>query len=235
MKFLKSDTTFYYVRMGTDNNKTNISTKKKEWSGTGYAIGNKYIVTNYHVVDEAKAIVVKGVGGNLNSNYSAEVVATDKVNDIAVLKITDSRFSGFEAISYNVTTRMADVGEDIFVLGYPLTQTMGNEIKLTNGIISSRTGFQGDVSLYQMSAPIQPGNSVGPMFDSKGNVIGILVAHHAGAENAGYAIKTSYLKNLIESAGLNISLPSGKNLSALSLSEKVKRVRNFVFLIECGK
>ena len=84
-------------------------------------------------------------------------------------------------------------------------------------------------------SPIQPGNSGGPMFDSKGNVIGIVVAHHAGAENAGYAIKTSYLKNLIESAGLNISLPSGKNLSTLSLSEKVKRVRNFVFLIECSK
>jgi S1-C subfamily serine protease len=224
-----------FVKLYPVGNYDETPSAKCKWSGTGWAIGNGYIVTNYHVVDDAKTIVVKGIGGNLNTNYAAEVVATDKVNDIAVIRINDRSFNGFEAISYNVTTHMADVGEDIFVLGYPLTQTMGNEIKLTNGIISSRTGFQGDVSLYQMSAPIQPGNSGGPMFDSKGNVIGIVVAHHAGAENAGYAIKTSYLKNLIESAGLNISLPSGKNLSALSLSEKVKRVRNFVFLIECGK
>ena len=128
---------------------------------------------------------------------------------------------------------MADVGEDIFVLGYPLTQTMGNEIKLTNGIISSRTGFQGDIANYQMSAPIQPGNSGGPMFDSKGDVIGIVCAHHAGAENAGYAIKISYLKLLIESTGLNIALPSNNTISSLSLPEKVKRLRDLVLYIEC--
>lgn len=205
------------------------------WSGTGFAIGNKYIVTNEHVTDGAKTIVVKGVNGNLSTGYTAIVAATDKNNDIAILKINDSKFSSMGTIPYNVPTIMAEVGEDIFVLGYPLTQTMGNEIKLTNGIISSRSGFQGDVALYQMTAPIQPGNSGGPMFDSKGNVIGIVVAHHAGAENAGYAIKTSYLKNLIESAGLNIVLPSGKNLSNLSLSEKVKRIKPFVYLIECSK
>ena len=210
-------------------------TKPKTWSGTGFTLGNGYLVTNYHVVEEAGSISVKGVGGNSYTSYSASVVTADMANDIAILRITDSRFTGFGAIPYNVTTRMAEVGEDVFVLGYPLTQTMGNEIKLTNGIISSRTGYQGDAALYQMTAPIQPGNSGGPMFDSKGNVVGIVVAHHAGAENAGYAIKTSYLKNLIESAGLSILLPSGKNLSNLSLSEMVKRVKPFVCLIECGR
>ena len=130
---------------------------------------------------------------------------------------------------------MADVGESIFVLGYPLTQTMGDEIKLNDGLISSRTGFQGDIANYQMSAPVQPGNSGGPMFNSKGNVIGIVCAHHAGAENAGYAIKISYLKLLIESAGLNITLPTNNTISTLSLPEKVKRVKNFVFFIECSQ
>lgn len=130
---------------------------------------------------------------------------------------------------------MADVGESIFVLGYPLTQTMGDEIKLTDGLISSRTGFQGDIANYQMSAPVQPGSSGGPMFDSKGNVIGIVCAHHAGAENAGYAIKISYLKLLIESTGLSIVLPSNNTISALSLPEKVKRLKNFVYYIECSK
>ena len=152
-----------------------------------------------------------------------------------ILKIEDNQFSGFGTIPYGVSSKMADVGESIFVLGYPLTQTMGDEIKLTDGLISSRTGFQGDIANYQMSAPVQPGNSGGPMFNSKGNVIGIVCAHHAGAENAGYAIKISYLKLLIESAGLNITLPTNNTISTLSLPEKVKRVKNFVFFIECSQ
>lgn len=205
------------------------------WSGSSFALGNGYIVTNYHVVEDAKTINVKGIRGDFNNGYSAEVIATDKMNDIAILKINDSQFSGFGTIPYGVSSKMADVGESIFVLGYPLTQTMGDEIKLTDGLISSRTGFQGDIANYQMSAPVQPGNSGGPMFNSKGNVIGIVCAHHAGAENASYAIKISYLKLLIESAGLNITLPNNNTISALSLPEKVKRLKNFVYYIECSK
>ena len=73
------------------------------------------------------------------------------------------------------------------------------------------------------------------MFDSKGNVIGIVVSGVPGAENVGYAIKTSYLKTLIESAGLNVGLPTNNTVSSLSLAEKVKRVKNFVLYIECSK
>lgn len=211
------------------------SNEPERWSGTCWAIGNGYLVTNYHVVDGAKRITISGIKGDFNNKCSAEIIAIDNVNDIAILHINDEKFSSLGIIPYSVTSRMADVGEDVFVLGYPLTQTMGDEIKLTNGIISSRTGFQGDVSLYQMSAPIQPGNSGGPMFDSKGNVIGIVVAHHKGAENVGYAIKTSYLRMLIETSGIDIPFPKNNTISSLSLAEKVKRVKNFIFYVECSK
>lgn len=211
------------------------NSKPSTWSGTGLAIGNGYIVTNSHVASDAKNITIKGVKGDMNTGYSAKVVANDKTNDLAILKINDSLFKGYGAIPYMVSTRMADVGEDVFVLGYPLTQALGNEIKLTNGIVSSRTGYQGEVSTYQISAPVQPGNSGGPLFDNKGNVIGIVVAGVPGAENVGYAIKASYLKILIESAGLNIKLSANNTISNMSLAEKVKRVKNFVFYIECGK
>ena len=212
------------------------STQEKSlWTGTGFALANGYVVTNHHVIDEAKTISIKGVNGDLNNSYSAEVVITDKTNDIAVLKINDNRFEGFDMIPYAISTKMADVGEEVFVLGYPLTQALGNEIKLTNGIISSRTGYQGDIATYQISAPVQPGNSGGPMFDSKGNVIGIVVAGVPGAENVGYAIKTSYLKILNESAAIEIKLPSNNTLSTLPLSEKVKQAKNYVYYIECSK
>lgn len=204
------------------------------WTGTGYAINNDCIVTNNHVIEDSKSIIIKGIKGNFDIGYKAEVLATDKSNDIAILKIIDSNFKGFGNIPYNIDSRMADVGEDVFVLGYPLTNELGSEIKLTNGIISSRTGYQGNVATYQISAPVQPGNSGGPMFDKKGNVIGIVVAGVPGAENVGYAIKTSYLKILLESVGMKMYKPANNSLLTLSLAEKVKRIKNFVFYIECS-
>ena len=112
---------------------------------------------------------------------------------------------------------------------------MGDEIKLTTGIISSKTGFQGDVALYQISAPIQPGNSGGPLFDRKGNLIGIVNAKHKDAENVGYAIKTSYLKNLIESSTSTSILPNNNQVVGQPLTEKVKKLENYVFMITCSK
>ena len=213
-------------------------TNAEKWSGSGWALGSGYMVTNHHVIDGARTISVKGIGGDLNTSYSAAVVATDKTNDIAVLKIKDSRFKGFGTIPYAVSSRIADKGEEIFVLGYPMTQVLGNEIKYTAGEINSRTGFQGDVVTYQISAPVTHGNSGGPMFDSKGNVIGIVnsgITDKEIAENVGYVIKISYLKILIESTGVNITLPSNNTISTLSKQEKIKRVEKFVYYIECSK
>lgn len=211
-----------------------VKAESTEWTGTGFALNNGYIVTNYHVVEDAKSITIKGIKGDFNNIFSAEVVATDKYNDLALLKISGAGFNGFGTIPYKIKTSLADVGEDIFVLGYPLTSTMGDEIKLTTGVVSSRTGFQGDVALYQISAPVQPGNSGGPLFDGKGNLIGIVSAKHTGAENVGYAIKVSYLQNLVESSITDNIMPTNNTISTLPLTGKVKNVKSFVFLIECS-
>lgn len=227
--------TIVYAKMGASKGSISNSKESGElWTGTGFALADGYLATNYHVVGEATEIQIKGVNGDINTGYKAVLVASDKVNDIAIVRIVDNNFKGFGSIPYSISPNMADVGEDVFVLGFPLTQALGNEIKLTNGIVCSRTGYQGNIATYQISAPIQPGNSGGPMSDSKGNVIGVVVAGVSGADNVGYAIKTSYLKILIESAGLNIKFPTNNSLSTLSLAEKVKRVRNFVFYIECS-
>lgn len=214
------------------NEQTNA--KPQNWTGTGFALRDGYIVTNYHIVDEAKSIFVQGIKGDFTVKYKATIIATDKYNDLALLQISDNRFNGFGIIPYNVKTSVSDVGEDVFVLGYPLTSTMGDEIKLTTGVISSKTGFLGDVSLYQISAPLQPGNSGAPLFDNKGNLIGIVNAKHEEAENVGYAIKTSYLKNLIESSISTSILPNINQIAGLSLPEKVKSLKNYVFMITCS-
>lgn len=205
------------------------------WTGTGFALNKGYIVTNYHVVENAGNIKIQGINGDFVESYNAEIVATDKFNDLALVKISDSKFNEIESIPYKVKTTISDVGEEVFVLGYPMTSTMGDEIKLTTGVVSSRTGFQGDMALYQISAPIQPGNSGGPLFDSNGNIIGVVNAKHKGAENVGYAIKTSYLRNLIESSISADILPVNNQISNLPLTQKVKKVKDFIFIIKCSK
>ena len=179
------------------------------------------MVTNYHVANEASTIEIFGIDGDFTKGYKAKIIGKDKVCDIVLLQLEDVNNRAYwEAIPYSIKIGMSDVGESIYALGYPLIGTMGEEVKLTTGVISARSGFDGDVTTYQISAPIQPGNSGGPMFDEKGNLVGIICAKHQGAENAGYAIKTSYLYNLIEStANLDI-LPNGKELNRLSLRIK---------------
>lgn len=217
------------------NKKTEEQSAVNDWSGTCFAVNKDLCVTNYHVVDGADNLILLGINGDFSTGYHATLIASDKNNDIALIKVDDSKFNGFANIPYKILSNTSEVGEEVFVLGYPLTATMGDEIKLTTGIISSKTGFQGDIALYQISAPIQPGNSGGPLFDNQGNVIGIVSAKHTGTENVGYAIKTTYLKILTESINQQITLPLNNQVSNLNLINKVKAVKPYVFLLKCNK
>ena len=203
-----------------------------KWSGTGFFLThNGYVVTNHHVIDGAKELKVTGINGDYKTNYNARVEVTDEHNDLAIIKITDSNFKSFASLPYAIRKTNANIGEDCFVLGYPLISTMGMDIKLTNGIISAKTGYQGDVSQYQISAPIQPGNSGGPLFDKNGNLIGIVCAKHTEAENAGYAIKVSYLNNLEDALSEYIVLQQNNSLIGKTLPDQVKIASNYVCVI----
>ena len=197
----------------------------ENWTGTGWALKGGYIVTNFHYVDGAESIVVRG-----SNNFNAEVVAVDKVNDLAIIKINDSAFRGFGDIPYSITREQCEIGESVWTLGYPMMDIMGEDVKFTDGRISSKTGFQGELQTYQITVPIQPGNSGGALFDQYGNVVGVTSSrlNKAIAENVNYAIKTIYLLNLIESKLSTDILPTG-NTSGLSLTDKIKKIRSYVF------
>lgn len=202
-------------------------------SGTGFAIStNGLIVTNHHVIENAKVINVEVTQVGLRKTFDAEVVLSDQRNDLAVLQIKDESFTKFDDIPFTFKNDVSDMGTNVFTLGYPLISTMGEAIKLTDGLISSKMGFQGDISSYQLSVPIHPGNSGGPLFDYDGNLIGVVNAKHLGAENATYAIKSNYLVNLMELLPNPPVLPKNNTLKNSSLSEQVKTIENFVFLIK---
>ena len=205
-------------------------------SGTGYAISSDgYIVTNHHVTNGATSIKVRGANGDFSKTYSAKVIIEDKNNDLSIIKIDDPNFNSLGAIPYVIANRASDVGTSVFVLGYPLRATMGDEVKLTNGIISSKSGFQGDVTSYQITAPVQPGNSGGPLFEDKGNIIGIINAKHTGAENASYAIKASYLLNLIDLMPTPPKLQTISSVTGKPLTEQVKILKKFTYILEINQ
>ena len=144
-------------------------------------------------------------------------------------------FDGLDDLPNNFKSRSSDEGTKVYTYGYPMAIfLMGKEIKVTDGIISSKTGFDGNVTTYQITAPIQGGNSGGPLFDNKGNFLGI---NSSGlrkdvADNVGYTIKSSYVLNLIDVLPKSIDLPSSTKLQSLPLTEQIKEISKYVVLIK---
>jgi S1-C subfamily serine protease len=222
------------------NKETKIKTKIKtgEWAGNGSGIiisKSGYIVTNHHVIEGADDIEVEFIVNDEVQKFNAEIVQSDKVNDLAIIKIFDMNFDGLDNLPYNFKTRSSDVGTKVYAYGYPMALSlMGKEIKITDGIISSKSGFDGDVTSYQISAPIQAGNSGGPLFDDRGNFIGINSAglRKEVADNVGYTIKSSYVLNLIDVLPKSIDLPSSTKLQSLPLTEQIKEISKYVVLVK---
>ena len=219
-----------------DKNNRQKRVKNGEWAGNGSGLiisTSGYIETNNHVIDDANDIEVEFILDNEVQTFNAEIVQVDKVNDLAIIKIHDMNIDGVNELPYNFKNMSSDVGTKVYAFGYPMALSiMGKEIKVTDGIISSKTGFDGNITTYQITAPIQGGNSGGPLFDDKGNFIGI---NSSGirkdlADNVGYSIKTSYLLNLIDILPKTINLPSNNKLDSLTLTEQVKEISKYVVL-----
>ena len=198
-------------------------------SGSGFAIsGDGYIATCYHVVANARAIRIRGINGNFEKAFDARIVSTDEKNDLAILKVDNA---GVSSVPYTFGSNQSDVGEDVFVLGYPQTQRLGEELKLTTGVISSRSGYRGDISTYQVSAQVLSGNSGCPLFNNDGRVIGVVNAKYI-EPNVSYAVKMSYLNALIEKTNINLRQQVSNTFAGKSLAEKVRAVRNHIYIIE---
>ena len=224
----------YPINIETDN----INSNPNGWLGNGSGIiisKSGYIVTNYHVIKNTEEIEVEFIVNGELEKFNAEIIQTDKINDLAIIKIVDINFDGVPNIPFNFKTRSSDVGTKVYAFGYPMALTvMGKEIKVTDGIISSKTGFDGNITTYQITAPIQGGNSGGPLFDDKGNFIGINSSGLGAdvAENVSYSIKTSYVLNLIDILPQNIDLPSSTRLQSLPLTNQIKEISKYVVLIK---
>ncbi len=168
--------------------------------GTGFFVTQDGIlVTNFHVIEDATEVRIVLLNG---TEVGCRVLQTDEANDIAILKA--------ETASRPVAVMDAGRvlrGEEVFTLGYPLSSIVGQGQKATFGRVNALAGIGEDVRYLQIDAPIQPGNSGGPLLNKQGQVIGIVtstlnalaVLRESGAlpQNVNYAVKADYLIPLL--------------------------------------
>ncbi|MEK0414534.1 MAG: hypothetical protein RL070_2022, partial [Bacteroidota bacterium] len=194
-----------------------------------------HIVTNHHVIQNANEIVIESIKDGVVRNFKCEVIKSDATSDLSILKIIDREFIGINDIPFNFKNNISDVGTKVYSFGYPMALSiMGKEMKVTDGIISSKSGFNGNITTYQITAPIQPGNSGGPLFDDNGNLIGITSSgiNKSFTDNVGYAIKSIYIQNLIDVLPQKIILPNNSGLQSLSLVEQIKKITPYVVMVK---
>ena len=207
-------------------------------SGTGFIISRDgYIATNNHVIEGNNRITVDMLRNDKVVQYEAEVVVTDAANDVAIIKIEDEAFTPFDKLPYTIESNI-NIGADVYTIGFPLNDVMGSNYKVTNGIISAKTGIDDDIRKYQITVPIQPGNSGGPLINKNGNIVGITSsalnekAIGTKVENVNYAVKSLYLLNAINMVPQMEDLPSKSSIADKNMEEQIAILKDYICLIK---
>jgi len=229
---MKVDNLIVKEFVGSNAGVTSSSDMAVKSYGSGFIISpNGYIVTNHHVVESNNKIIVDVMINGETKSYEATVIQKDKQNDLAIIKIKDTSFN-IGTVKYSFSeTGSFNVGAAVFTIGYPMALNgMGKEAKYTDGKVSAKTGYNGEINSFQTTIPTQPGNSGGPVFNEKGQLVGIANAGIPSADNVSYAIKVNYLKAIIDLLP-ETPLPSG-TIETLSMEEKIKVLTNYVVFIK---
>ncbi|WP_025142861.1 S1C family serine protease [Pedobacter jeongneungensis] len=216
------------------NNNTTTSDKpsvQNSFGGTGFAIStNGYILTNLHIINGADSLYVQNSKGE---SFKVKSVYTDPQNDIAILKISDKHFSNLSSIPYSIKRSMSSIGEMVYTLGYPKDDAV-----LGEGYVSSKNGFIGDTTQYQVAISVNPGNSGGPVLDNNGNLVGIISGKPDQTEGAAFAIKSKYILEAMraipqDSLGSNkLSANKRSLLSGLKRTKQIEKIQDYVFMIK---
>ncbi|WP_348529954.1 trypsin-like peptidase domain-containing protein [Rhizobium leguminosarum] len=190
-----------------------------------------WILTNAHVVQDCGRIEVKGKGDAADPRI-------DEINDLAVVKI-----SGGELKPLAFRKSPTRLGEDIVAVGYPLATLLADSVKITTGNVNALAGIRNDTRYIQISTPIQPGNSGGPVVDRDGYLLGITsatlskkTADDIGitAQNVNFAIRASVAELFMESQSLVAQTPENAEKSEpVSTADLADRVTPSVFQILC--
>lgn len=194
-KPLELDSTSQIVQTVPESLKATFLLTTEVGQGSGFFIDSKYAVTNYHVVGGEKT--VSGTD-HLGKEFEMSVIETDKKNDLALLKVEKSYSSDF-CFHVALPLDSSIIGKEVFAVGSPASDELINTV--SGGIISGVRTFD-ERDIIQINAPVNPGNSGGPLIDIEGRLIGIIVAKIAGLDTEGIAFAISR-EQLTESFNLS--------------------------------
>ena len=204
--------------------------------GTGFLVdGRGYLLTNAHIVKNATVVAVQNTLGE----YQARIIQLDRQADLALLKIEDTTYHAFNGLPYGISKAGADLGDDLFTLGYPRPT-----IVYGKGYLSAETGFQGDTTAFQLTIAANPGNSGTPVLNNDGEVIGIVTSSQANAEGMVFAVRSRNIVNALDSMRTDSTLqksdstlstlriPSNSVIKGLDRKTQIKRLRDYIFIVK---
>ncbi|SEO22521.1 trypsin-like peptidase domain-containing protein [Bradyrhizobium sp. OK095] len=212
--------------------------RAESYFGTGFVVSpNGHVVTNNHVI--------KGCAGDIKGNLTGEaavtlrVVSSDANNDLALLQApSTTTFKDF----VRIRDRSIRSGDSIIAIGFPYHGMLTSDFTVTTGIVSSLSGIRNDTRFLQISAPVQPGNSGGPLFDNTGQVVGvvtgkvdalrIVAATGNIPENINFAIKTGALRDFLDNSVVPYQTAEPK--AELKTTDIAGNARPYTMLISCN-
>lgn len=197
------------------------------FSATGFlADGNGFVITNAHVVNNARNLIIENKKGD---QFYAKAVYVNNTTDLAILKIIDTSFKKIQGLPYTFTKSMTDLGEQIFTLGYPR-----KEVVYSEGYLSAKSGYSGDTTSYQVNISVNPGNSGGPVMNRNGEIIGIISSKETNADGVVFAIKSDNIYEAIKDIKDQdtIRLPQNNSLKGIDRVQQIKKLADFVYMVK---
>jgi S1-C subfamily serine protease len=216
--------------------KSGKGTRSSSGFGTGFVVSaSGHIVTNNHVIDGCSELK-----GNLTGEAAMvlRVVSADANNDLALLQPSSAAtFKDFARIR----DRSFHSGDSVVAIGFPYHGMLTSDFTVTTGIVSSLSGMRNDTRFLQISAPVQPGNSGGPLLDTSGQIVGVVTGKIPGLriaaltgdipENINFAIKTGALRDFLDNSVVPYQTAEPKG--ELKTPDIAGNARAYTMLISC--
>ena len=211
----------------------------QEWNpnGSGFYITDNLILTNTHVVRDCDNVSIQGAGDSEITD--AEIIAMEHIPDLALLEVisrrTVNRYAIFPRDDYDLK-----LGEEIMVLGYPapgiIIPILASEPNVTRGNVSAvaASDLLRNTNQFQFTAPIQGGNSGGPVLNKEGLVVGVVFASRRGLQNVNYAVSLGAIReflqkyDLMDEAGRSAPSTVATDFTQIALS-----AREYTVLVDC--